>query len=549
MRSDAVKKGIEKAPSRSLLRATGLNDEEMSKPFIGIANSWNDIIPGHLHLNELVEEVKKGIIEAGGRPFTFGVPGICDGIAMGHSGMRYSLASRETISDCVELMIQAHCLDGFVGVTNCDKITPGMLMAAGRMNVPSIILTGGPMEAGKTSSGSRIDLQSVFEALGSYAAGKVDEKAVDDIERCACPGEGACAGLFTANSMACVTEALGLSLVGCGTSMANSRKKRLIARKTGKAIVRLVKKDIKPRDIVTKRSFMNAIRVDMAIGGSTNTALHIPAIAKEFDVDIDLKVFDKISRQVPHLISIRPSGPYVMSDFEKAGGIPAILKRLKTKISDERTVSGKTLHVIADQAKVHDEEVIRPLDRPFHKEGGIAVLYGNLAPKGSVVKQAAVSGKMMRFTGKAKVFDSEESAMVAIRGREVVSGDVVVIRYEGPMGGPGMPEMLSPTSLIAGMGLSDSVALITDGRFSGATRGPCIGHISPEAFVKGPISVVRNGDKIRIDIPARKIELMISEKEMKGRLEKVKIVDKNPSGMLLKYRKLVSQSSDGAICR
>jgi len=549
MRSDAVKKGIEKAPSRSLLRAIGLNDEEMSKPFIGIANSWTDIIPGHLHLNELVEEVKKGIIEAGGRAFTFGVPGICDGIAMGHSGMRYSLASRETISDCVELMIQAHCLDGFVGVTNCDKITPGMLMAAGRMNVPSIILTGGPMEAGKTSSGSRIDLQSVFEALGSYAAGNLKEKAVQDIERCACPGEGACAGLFTANSMACVTEALGLSLVGCGTSMANSRKKREIARKTGKAIVRLVKKDIKPRDLVTRGSFMNAIRVDMAIGGSTNTALHIPAIAMEFDVEIDLKVFDKISREVPHLISIRPSGPYVMSDFEKAGGIPAILKRLKTKISDERTVSGKTLHEIADQANVHDEEVIRPLDRPFHKEGGIAVLYGNLAPKGSVVKQAAVSQKMMRFTGKARVFDSEESAMVAIRGRKVVSGDVVVIRYEGPMGGPGMPEMLSPTSLIAGMGLSDSVALITDGRFSGATRGPCIGHISPEAFVKGPISAVRNGDKIRIDIPARKIELMIPGKELKNRLEKVKVVDKHPSGMLLKYRKLVSQSSDGAICR
>jgi dihydroxy-acid dehydratase len=549
MRSDAVKKGIEKAPSRSLLRATGLNDEEMSKPFIGIANSWNDIIPGHLHLNELVEEVKKGIIEAGGRPFTFGVPGICDGIAMGHSGMRYSLASRETISDCVELMIQAHCLDGFVGVTNCDKITPGMLMAAGRMNVPSIILTGGPMEAGKTSSGSRIDLQSVFEALGSYAAGNLEEKAVRDIERCACPGEGACAGLFTANSMACVTEALGLSLVGCGTSMANSRKKRVIARKTGKAIVQLVKKDIKPRDLVTRESFMNAIRVDMAIGGSTNTALHIPAIAKEFDMEIDLKVFDKISREVPHLISIRPSGPYVMSDFEKAGGVPAILKRLKAKLSDERTVSNKTLHEIADQAKVLDEEVIRPLDRPFHKEGGIAVLYGNLAPNGSVVKQAAVSEKMMRFTGKAKVFDSEESAMVAIRGKKVVPGDVVVIRYEGPMGGPGMPEMLSPTSLIAGMGLSDSVALITDGRFSGATRGPCIGHVSPEAFMKGPISAVRNGDKIHIDIPARKIELMISDKEMMERLEKVKIVDKNPSGMLLKYRKLVSQSSDGAICQ
>ncbi len=549
MRSDVVKKGIEKAPSRSLLRATGLNDKELSKPFIGIANSWNDIIPGHLHLNELVEEVRKGIIEAGGRPFTFGVPGICDGIAMGHSGMRYSLASRETISDCVELMIQAHCLDGFVGVTNCDKITPGMLMAAGRMNVPSIILTGGPMEAGVSASGSRLDLQSVFEALGSYAAGKTDEKAVRDIERCACPGEGACAGLFTANSMACVTEALGLSLEGCGTSMANSKKKRALARKTGKAIVKLVKKDIKPRDLVTKASFLNAIKVDMAIGGSTNTALHIPAIAKEFDVDIDLEIFDKISREVPHITSIRPSGPYVMSDFEKAGGVPAIMNRLKDKLSDEGTVNGKTVHQIAEKAKVRNEEVIRPLDRPFHKEGGIAVLYGNLAPNGSVVKQAAVSEKMMRFTGKARVFDSEDGAMVAIKGKKVVPGDVVVIRYEGPMGGPGMPEMLSPTSLIAGMGLSDSVALITDGRFSGATRGPCIGHISPEAFVKGPISAVRNGDKIRIDIPNRKIELLIPQKELRDRLENVKVVDKHPSGMLLKYRKLVSQSSEGAICR
>ena len=405
------------------------------------------------------------------------------------------------------------------------------------------------MEAGLSSSGSRLDLQSVFEALGSYAAGEVDEKAVRDVERCACPGEGACAGLFTANSMACVTEALGLSLVGCGTSMANSRKKRVIARKTGKTIVKLVKNDVKPRDLVTKASFLNAIRVDMAIGGSTNTALHIPAIAKEFDIDIGLKIFDKISREVPHLISIRPSGPYVMSDFEKAGGVPAILNRLKAKLSDERTVSGKTLHQIAEEAKVRDEEVIRPLDRPFHQEGGIAVLYGNLAPDGSVVKQAAVSEKMMRVIGKAKVFESEDSAMVAIRGKKIVPGDVVVIRYEGPMGGPGMPEMLSPTSLIAGMGLSESVALITDGRFSGATRGPCIGHISPEAFVKGPISAVRNDDKIRIDIPGRKIELLIPEKELRRRLEKVKIVDRHPEGMLLKYRKLVSQSSEGAICR
>jgi len=549
MRSDTVKKGLDKAPSRSLLRADGLTEEDFERPFIGIANSWNEIIPGHLHLNELVEEVKQGILEAGSRPFTFGVPGICDGIAMGHPGMRYSLASRETISDCVELMANAHCLDGWVGVTNCDKITPGMLMAAGRLNIPAIILTGGPMEAGQSVSGSRLDLQSVFEVLGSYAAGKADERTVMEIEHCACPGEGACAGLFTANSMACLTEALGLSLVGCGTSMANSQKKRDIARLSGRRVVELVKQDLKPRDLVTRNSFLNAVRIDMAIGGSTNTALHIAAVASDFDVPIDLKVFDQISREVPHLISIRPSGPYVMSDFERAGGVPAIMKRLGGILSDERTVSGKTIHQIAAEAQVLDEEVIRPLERPFHKEGGIAVLYGNLAPGGSVVKQVAVSEKVMKFTGSARVFESEAQAMEAITAKKIKSGDVVVIRYEGPMGAPGMPEMLSPTSLIAGMGLSDSVALITDGRFSGATRGPCIGHVSPEAFVKGPIAAVQEGDKITIDIPARTIHLHLSDKELKDRLAKVVPLDRKPTGMLLKYRKLVSQASEGAICR
>jgi dihydroxy-acid dehydratase len=548
MRSDAVKKGLDKAPSRSLLRAVGIDDEKMKRPFIGIANSWNEIVPGHIHLNQLVEEVKKGIVEAGGVPLTFGVPGICDGIAMGHEGMRYSLASREVISDCVELMVQAHCMDAWVGVTNCDKITPGMLMAAGRVNIPCIILTGGPMEAGKGKDG-KLDLQSVFEALGEQAAGKVSDSKVLEVECEACPGEGACAGLFTANSMACLTEGMGLSLIGCGTSLAKSKLKRQIARETGRRIVELAKQGIRPRDIVNKDSFLNVVRLDMAIGGSTNTALHVPAIASEFGVDISLRTFDEISRQVPHLTSIRPSGPYVMEDLDRAGGVPAIMKRIKSMLADRPTVSGKNVHQICDEAKVRNEEVIRPLDKPFHKEGGIAVLYGNLAPKGGVVKQSAVSEKMMRFTGTAKVFDSETEAMKVIKVKGIVPGDVVVIRYEGPMGGPGMPEMLSPTSLIAGMGLSDSVALITDGRFSGATRGPCIGHISPEAFVKGPIAAVRNGDKISIDIPARKIELLISEKELKERLDKVKVVDRKPTGMLLKYRKLVSGASEGAICR
>jgi dihydroxy-acid dehydratase len=548
MRSDVVKGGIEEAPKRSLLRATGLSDEDLAKPFVGIANSWNEVNPGHVHLNALVAEVKKGIIEEGGQPFVFGVPGICDGIAMGHEGMRYSLASRETISDCVELMVQAHAFDGWVGVTNCDKITPGMLMAAGRMDIPAIMLTGGPMKAGRCGD-EKVDLQDVFEALGAYAAGKMSEEEVARIERCACPGEGSCSGLFTANTMACLTEAMGLSLVGCGTALATSKKKKDLARATGRRIVNLVKEEVTPRGIVTRDSLLNAIRVDMAIGGSTNTALHIPAIAAEFGLAIDLRTFDDVSRQVPHLTNIRPSGPYHMEDLENAGGVPAVLKRLRDMLSDEETVSGESIREIADGAVVANEEVVRPLDRPFHQQGGIAVLYGNLAPQGSVVKQTAVSEKMQRFTGNAKVFDGEEKAMEAIRRKRVKAGDVVVIRYEGPKGGPGMPEMLSPTSLIAGMGLSDSVALITDGRFSGATRGPCIGHVCPEAFERGPIAAVRDGDRITIDIPGRKLEVHLSEAELKQRLMDLKVVDRRPTGMLLKYRKLVGSAAEGAVCR
>ncbi|MDD1767637.1 MAG: dihydroxy-acid dehydratase [Methanomassiliicoccales archaeon] len=548
MRSDTVKMGVEKAPSRGLLRAAGLEEEDFSRPFVGIANSWNEVIPGHIHLNKLVEEVKRGIVEAGGVPFTFGVPGVCDGIAMGHAGMRYALPSRETISDCVELMVQAHCFDGLVGVSNCDKITPGMIMAIGRLDVPAMMLTGGPMMEGDIE-GRKLDTQSVFEVLGEYAAGKVDEKAVWEVERCACPGEGSCAGLFTANTMACLTEAMGLSLTGCGASLAISREKRQIARATGRRIVSLIKKDVRPRSIVTRKSLVNAVMVDMAIGGSTNTALHIPAIASEFGHEVDLKVFDEVSRKVPHITSLRPSGPYYMSDFSKAGGVPVVLKRLKALLSDEMTVSGKTIYEIASEARITDPEVIRPVAKPFHKEGGIAVLYGNLAPKGAVVKQTAVSEKMMKFTGVAKVFDSEEAAIAAITGRKIRAGNVVVIRNEGPKGGPGMPEMLTPTSLIVGMGLSDSVALVTDGRFSGATRGPCIGHVTPEAFDKGPIAAVKDGDKIRIDIPERKLEVLLSDAELSTRLKKAKPVDRKPKGILLKYRELVTHASEGAVCR
>ncbi|MBP7086889.1 MAG: dihydroxy-acid dehydratase, partial [Methanomassiliicoccales archaeon] len=451
-------------------------------------------------------------------------------------------------SDCVEIMVQAHCMDGWVGVTNCDKITPGMLMAAGRLDLPTIILTGGPMEPGRRDENG-LDLQSVFEALGANKAGKMSEAEVLEIERCACPGQGACSGLFTANTMACLTEALGLSLTGCGSMLATDYRKKELARATGRRIVELVKEGLSARKVVRKGSFTNAIILDMAIGGSSNTALHLPAVAADFGIDIDLRTFDEISKKVPHLTSIKPSGPYYMKDFDTAGGVPAMLNRLLDDLSDETTVNGKGIREIARQAVVRDEEVIRPKNRPFHREGGIAVLYGNLAPQGSVVKQAAVSAEMMRFEGKAKVFDSEQEAYEAISARRIEAGDVVVIRYEGPKGGPGMPEMLSPTSLIAGMGLSNSVALITDGRFSGATRGPCIGHVAPEAFDKGPIAAICNGDRISIDIPGRKIELLVPPKEIEERLAQVKVVDRKPTGVLAKYRKLVGEASSGAICR
>ncbi len=545
MRSDNIKKGLDKAPSRSLLRAAGLNDEDFDKPFIGIANSWNDIVPGHVHLNKLADAVREGIEEAGGVAFTFGVPGVCDGVAMGHQGMRYSLVSRETIADCCEIMVQSHSLDGWVGVTNCDKITPGMLMAVGRVDIPAVILTGGPMEAGELD-GAPADLQSVFEAMGQYKAGKLDEDAVHRVECAACPGEGSCSGLFTANTMACLTEVLGLSLKGCGTMMAVDPRKIELAKETGRRIVDLVRKGKNPRSMVAEPSIRNAVRVDMAIGGSTNTALHIPAIARDFGVDIDLDIFDTISREIPHITSLRPGGPYHMRHLEEAGGIPAVLNRLLPFIEDTDTVSGIRLKEIASSARVLDDEVLRPLDRPYHAEGGIAILKGNLAPGGSVIKQSAVSESMLRFTGEARVFDSESDAMDAIMAGDIQGGMVVVIRYEGPKGAPGMPEMLSPTSLIAGMGLSESVALITDGRFSGATRGGSIGHVCPEAYDKGPIAAVSDGDMITIDIPARKLEVALSDDEIENRLAEVEPIDKAPRGVLKKYRQLVNSASKGA---
>ncbi len=545
MRSDVIKQGIDAAPARSLLRADGLGDADFDKPFIGIADSWNEIVPGHIHLNKIVEAVKEGIREAGGVPFVFGTPAVCDGIAMGHKGMRYSLISREVISDCCEVMVEGHALDGWVGVSNCDKVTPGMLMAAGRMNVPALIVTGGAMEAGNLK-GNVVDFQTVFEAIGQVQVGTEGADYLKSVECAACPGPGSCSGLFTANTMACLTETLGMSLTGCGTSLAVDEKKLRIAKESGKKIVELVRKGIKPRDIVSIHSFRNAICVDMAIGGSTNTALHIPAISKEFGCPVDLSEFDRISREIPHITSLRPAGEFHIRDLDNAGGVPAILKRLRDHLEDAPTVNGRSILEIADAAEVKDANVLRPLDNPYHKQGGIAILKGNIAPLGSVIKQAAVSPKMMVFSGRARVFDSEKDATEAIKSGSIVAGDCVVIRYEGPKGAPGMPEMLAPTSIIQGMGLGESVALITDGRFSGATRGGAIGHVSPEAYEKGPIAALRDGDIIDIDIPNRKLNARISDEEMKARLAAVKIVDRPVTGVQKKYRKLVSNGVSGA---
>jgi len=547
VRSSIIKEDVDKAGARGLLRADGLKDADFKKPFIGVASAYSEIVPGHINLRKLTDLVKKGVKDAGGIPFEFGIPGICDGIAMGHQGMRYSLPSRDIIADSVELMVSSHLFDGWVGVTNCDKITPGMLMAAGRINIPAIMVTGGPMEPGEYK-GKRLDLISIFEAIGSYKNGDVSEKELREIEKRSCPGAGSCAGLFTANSMACMTEALGLSIPGSATVHATDKRKEEIAYQTGKIIVELVKKDLKPRDIITKMSFENAIRVDMGIGGSSNTALHLPAVANAFGIVLPLTLFDKLSKETPHLVNLRPGGPFFMRDFDDAGGIPQILLRLKDKLNLEtKTVIGNTLGDVLNKVKIVKSDIIRNVDNPYHKQGGIAILKGNLAPNGSVVKQTAVSEKIMKFEGKAKVFESEEAATKAIFSGKIKPGMVIVIRYEGPKGGPGMREMLEPTSLIAGMGMSESVALITDGRFSGGTRGPCIGHVSPEAFDKGPIAAVKDGDIIKIDIPKRKLEVVLTAKEIGERLKVAKPPKKEIPGMLLRYRKLVTSADKGAV--
>ena len=550
MKSDKIKKGIERAGARSLLYATGLSKEDMAKPFIAVASSRTDIIPGHIHMARFERFIERGIAAGGGVPFFFGIPGICDGIAMGHTGMKYSLASRELIADMVETIMKAHSFDGLVCLTNCDKITPGMLMAIGRLNVPSIVVTAGPMMSGNLR-GRRLSLvKDTFEAVGRFKKGDISQDELNTLEMCACPGAGACQGLYTANSMACITEALGLSVPGCATALAVTAKKDRISQESGERIVNLVRRNILPRTIGRKEAFENAIKIDMALGGSTNTVLHLIAIAKEFGIKIGLETFDEISRHTPHITNILPGGEHFMEDLESAGGIPAIMKRMKNSLSDVMTSGGKLISQIANEAQVLDEDIIRDVKNAYHKEGGIAILKGNLAPEGSVVKQTAVSSAMLKFKGKARVFDSEESCMQAIMAGKIKKGDCIVIRYEGPRGGPGMREMLSPTATIVGMGLADDVALITDGRFSGGTQGPCIGHISPEAQVGGPIAIVQDGDEITIDIPARRLDVNLSDEEMRNRLSKWRAPElKEQEGYLARYAKAVSSASEGAVLK
>ncbi len=550
MKSDLIKKGVERLPHSALLYATGIPRSEMNKPFIGVATSFTDIIPGHIGMRDHERFIEKGVHTGGGYPFFFGVPGICDGIAMGHKGMHYSLPSRELIADMVETIAEAHQFDGLVLLTNCDKITPGMLMGAARVNIPSIVVTAGPMLSGRMK-GRRLSLiNDTFEAIGRYKKGQIGDSEMAELEMCACPGPGSCQGMYTANTMACVTEALGMSLPGCATSLAVSSKKRRIAFDSGRRVVDLVKKNIRPKKILTHKAFENAIKVDMALGGSTNTVLHIPAIANEVGINISLEMFDRISRKTPHIANMLPGGTHYLEDLEYAGGIPAVMKRLKAGIHDTDTVSGRKVYAITDKAEVVDKDIIRSLKKAYHKEGSIAVLRGSLAPDGAVVKQTAVSGKMMKFKGIARVFDSEESAMKSILARKIKAGDIVVIRYEGPRGGPGMREMLNATATIAGMGLGESVALITDGRFSGGTRGPCIGHVSPEAMEGGPLAVVKDGDVISIDIPQRKIDLLISDRELKKRFKTWKPVKpKITKGWLARYAAFATSANTGGIMR
>jgi len=550
MKSDEIKKGLQRTAHRALLYATGLSQNQMDSPFIGIASSFTDLVPGHVNMRDIERHIEKGIHTGGGQSFVFGVPAICDGIAMGHTGMSYSLPSRELIADAVESVATAHKLDGLVLLTNCDKITPGMIMAAIRLNIPCIVLTVGPMLDGKCEHKNLTMVKGTFEAIGQFKNGEIDANTLTKYEIESCPGAGACQGLYTANTMACLTEVMGMSLPGCATSSAVSAKTKRIAFDSGVIINELVKKQITPSKIITKESMRNAIIVDLALGGSTNSILHLLAIANEAGLDITLEDFAELSHKVPQLIKLDPSGVLTMTDLDNAGGIPAAMKTIKSAISEFKNTTGVSMMSVDEIVKLAwcDNEVIRPVSDPVTANPGLAVLYGNIAPDGAVVKISGVEKECLTFTGKAKVYDSEEAAMEAIMTDKVVEGDIVVIRYEGPKGGPGMREMLAPTAAIVGKGLGKKVALITDGRFSGGTRGLCVGHICPEAAVGGIIGIIENGDEIFINIPKRTMNLMVSKEEIATRKEKfVPIEPKIKKGYLAKYAKTVSPANKGAV--
>lgn len=552
VKSDQVKIGLEKAPHRALFKALGLTDEEMARPLIGIVNSHNDIVPGHINLDKIAEAVKAGVRMMGGVPLEFQTIGVCDGIAMNHIGMKYSLGSRELIADSVEIMATAHAFDALVFIPNCDKIVPGMLMAAARLNIPSIFVSGGPMLAGRFK-GQAVSVTQIFEAVGAVAAGRMQEEELAELEENACPTCGSCSGMFTANSMNCLTEALGLALPGNGTIPAVYSERIRLAKKTGMKIMELLEKNIRPLDILTPQAFANAIKVDMAIGCSTNSVLHLMAIANEAGVDIDLDLFNQISDQTPHLCKLSPAGGHHIEDFHQAGGVQALMNELnKGGLLNTGclTVTGQTVGENISKYPVLDHEVIRPLDNPHSPTGGLAILFGNLAPEGAVVKKGAVAEEMIQHEGPARVFNSEEEAVEAILSNKILPGDVIVIRYEGPRGGPGMREMLTPTSAVAGMGLDKEVALITDGRFSGATRGASIGHVSPEAAAGGTIALVEEGDLIRIDIPANRLELLVEEEELSRR--RALWTSPEPrikSGYMKRYAEMVQSASTGAVFR
>jgi len=555
MRSDIIKKGYDKAPHRSLLRATGVVGEgDFDKPFVAVVNSYVDIVPGHVHLQEFGKKVKAAVRAAGGVPFEFNTIGVDDGIAMGHGGMKFSLPSRELIADSVETMIQAHQFDAMVCIPNCDKIVPGMLMAAMRVNIPTIFISGGPMAAGKTPDGKAIDLVSVFEGVGAYSAGKIDDAELEMLEKLACPSCGSCSGMFTANSMNCLMEALGLALPFNGSALATTPEREALAQQAAKQIFTLLEKDIKPRDIVTAEAIDDAFALDMAMGGSTNTVLHTLALAHEAEVPYTMERIEEVAKKVPHLSKVSPSGSWHMEDVHRAGGIPAILNEVQRGREilhfDRVTVSGTTLGESIKGYDINDEDVIHRCENAHSQQGGLAVLFGNLAPDGAIVKVGGVSEKMMQFTGTARVYESQDEALVGILGSEVKAGDVVVIRYEGPKGGPGMQEMLSPTSAIMGQGLGESVALITDGRFSGGTRGACIGHVSPEAAAGGAIGALQNGDVIDIDLTARKLNVRLTPEEIQQRLDALPEFHPNTQSKWLKrYSHFVTSADTGAVLK